>query len=201
MMYIFCVGFIAAHFSIVVATPSVVDKYMYHYSSTNFTSLTGEPAILETKDKLPDGMVYAKPFASQLFRKLTPENPAKVTESGIAIPEFESELFRAYLDQQLLTYFPDRKHQEKYTFSFDIFKKLGLNDNNGSELSHAGIPQRGKQERILEPTAVQKTDHLIDRAIIPPDDREEICNSWAYPYRTIGRLELDDDEFCTGTSI
>ena len=198
--------------SIVLALRSVIDKPSSSHLLDDLTFITANPASLETKKRLPEGITYANAYTSSLFGKLLPSEIGQ----DLSIREHTGgpivhhllkardidDLTKAWFDQSPLTLFSNRTEQF-FSYEFDIFKRLHKKRKKGSEISHAGTAQRdhpnglAQHKRILGSSVLPKTKRLAGRSV---DKRVEICNSWGYPYRATGFLETEA-QLCTGMHL
>lgn len=172
------------------------------------------PATFETKSKLPHGMSYVDFAANPFLGKILPGevvhsrnnvDKPKYTHPKIADDDPKKEIKLDWLYHQLVSL--DQTGTEQiFGFSFDIWEKLVLSGKNGSEISHAGIPQPRKRSSLQkrevpdENTRTNGTDTLTKREIMGDDERFENCNTVDFPESTVGML-LFSDAYCSGKTL
>lgn len=181
------------------------DNPFSDHAFDQITSFTGTPVILETKLVLPRGMVYARPARNPFLGKLIPgdtfEGAPMTKHPGAPLISFDTKKLKlSYLDlprefsrHQLLTLYPNQV-QQQFGFSFNYLEDLYTYKNKKQFISHAGILQPDAPI-VLEKW--EKPAHLFSRSIWKKDDRIEVCNTWGYPYGTVGRLIMGN-RYCTG---
>lgn len=211
-MHLYYTSFILPALSIVLALRSVIDKPSSSHLLDDLTFITANPASLETKERLPEGIIYANAYTSLLFEKLVPiemdqnlsilERPGGPEVHDMLKARDIDDLMEAWIDQSPVTLFSNRTARF-FSYEFDIFEKLHEKRKKGSEISHAGTAPRdhpgglAQHKRILGSSVLPKTKSLAGRSV---DKRVEICNSWGYPYRATGFLETAA-QLCTGKPL
>lgn len=181
------------------------DNPFNNHPFDHITSFTGTPVVLETKLVLPRAMAYARPARNPFLGKLIPgdsfEGASMTEHPGTPLISYDHKKIKlSYLDlprefsnHQLLTLYPNQV-QQQFGFSFNYLEDLFIYKDRKQLTSHAGILQPDA------PIVLEKWERPVrisSRSLWKEDDRIEVCNTWGYPYGSVGRLILGN-HFCTG---
>ena len=179
-----------------------------------------KPALFENITTLPSGYRYPDINANPLLGNFKPgaiidnvktqrleKDPIASLGKPDPVSSDTDDPKKQWLAHQLVTLHANNTAQ-KINFNFDLWAKLTAKGEYPAELSFAGISQPGKLQKparaqkrgslasdLLSRGSDASAENINERSVLQDDDRNEICNTQGFPYRTTG---LVGPVRCTG---